>query len=116
MNLVMLIGNLATDVELREFGEEKHLATFRLAVDRGGKDDEADFFRISVWDRQAQTCAEYLAKGRMVAVEGRLRTSSWEDNGEKRSRVEVVARRVQFLSTPASSSTEEVVPFEAAVA
>jgi single-strand DNA-binding protein len=116
MNLVMLIGNLATDVELREFGEEKRLATFRLAVDRGGKDDEADFFRISVWDRQAQTCADYLAKGRQVAVEGRLRTSSWEDNGEKRSRVEVVARRVEFLSSPTSTSTAEVVPFEAAVA
>jgi single-strand DNA-binding protein len=116
MNLVMLIGNLATDVELREFGEEKRLATFRLAVDRGGKDDEADFFRISVWDRQAQTCADYLAKGRKVAVEGRLRTSSWEDNGEKRSRVEVVARRVEFLPSPASTSTAEVVPFEAAVA
>ena len=116
MNLVILIGNLATDVELREFGDEKRLATFRLAVDRGGKDDEADFFRVSVWDRQAQTCAEYLAKGRMVAVEGRLRTSSWEDNGEKRSRVEVVARRVRFLSSPATSSAGEVVPFEAAVA
>jgi single-strand DNA-binding protein len=116
MNLVMLIGNLATDVELREFGEEKRLATFRLAVDRGGKDDDADFFRISVWDRQAQTCADYLAKGRKVAVEGRLRTSSWEDNGEKRSRVEVVARRVEFLPSATSTSTAEVVPFEAAVA
>ena len=116
MNLVILIGNLATDVELRVFGDEKRLATFRLAVDRSGKDDEADFFSISVWDRQAQTCAEYLAKGRMVAVEGRLRTSSWEDNGEKRTRVEVVARRVRFLSSAAAGSAGEVVPFEAAVA
>ncbi len=115
MNVVTLVGNLATDVELREFGEEKQLATFRLAVDRGGKDDEADFFRISVWDRQARACAEHLAKGRKVALEGRLRTSSWEDNGEKRSRVEVVARRVEFF-LPASTSSGEVVPFEAAVA
>jgi single-strand DNA-binding protein len=114
MNVVMLIGNLASDVELREFGEDKHLATFRLAVDRG-KDEDADFFRIAVWNGQARTCAEYLAKGRQVAIEGRLRVSTWEDNGEKRSRVEVVARRVQFLgSAPASSG--EVVPFEAAVA
>jgi single stranded DNA-binding protein len=88
MNVVTLVGNLATDVELRDFGDEKRLATFRLAVDRGGKDDEADFFRISVWDRQAQACADHLGKGSKVAVEGRLRTSSWEDNGEKRSRVE----------------------------
>jgi len=116
MNVVMLVGNLATDVELREFGDEKRLATFRLAVDRGGKDDDADFFRIAVWDRQAQTCAEYLAKGRKIAVEGRLRTSSWDDNGEKRSRVEVVARRVEFFPALASAAAGEVVPFEAAVA
>jgi single-strand DNA-binding protein len=115
MNVVTLVGNLATDVELRDFGDEKRLATFRLAVDRGGKDDEADFFRISVWDRQAQACADHLGKGSKVAVEGRLRTSSWEDNGEKRSRVEVVARRVEFF-WPATTSTGEVVPFEAAVA
>jgi single-strand DNA-binding protein len=114
MNVVTLVGNLATDVELRDFGDEKRLATFRLAVDRG-KDDEADFFRISVWDRQAQACADHLAKGRKVAVEGRLRTSTWEDNGEKRSRVEVVARRVEFF-WPASTSEGDLVPFEAAVA
>ena len=69
MNTVILIGNLTTDVELREFGPEKHLATFGLAVDRGGKDSETDFFRISVWDRQAQLCADYLAKGRQGGQE-----------------------------------------------
>jgi single-strand DNA-binding protein len=116
MNVVTLIGNLATDVELREFGEEKRLATFRLAVNRGGNDDEADFFRISVWDRQAQLCADYLAKGRKVAVEGRLKQRSWEDEGQKKSMVEVVARRVEFLSAPPAGSGAEVVPFEAVVA
>jgi len=116
MNAVILIGNLATDVELREFDEEKRLATFRLAVDRGSKDDETDFFRIAAWDRQAQLCAEYLSKGRKVAVEGRLRRRVWEDEGQKRSSVEVVARRVEFLSSPSAESGAEVVPFEAAVA
>lgn len=116
MNSVILTGNLASDVELREFGEEKQLATFRLAVDRGSKNDEADFFRIAVWDRQAQLCAEYLAKGRKVGVEGRLRYHAWEDEGEKRSRVEVVAHRIEFLSPKAAESGGEVVPFEAAVA
>ena len=115
MNSVILIGNLTTDVELREFGPEKHLATFGLAVDRGGKDSETDFFRISVWDRQAQLCADYLSKGRKIALEGRLRYSSWEEEGKKRSKVEVVAYRVEFLSAPTGSGAE-VVPFEAAVA
>jgi single-strand DNA-binding protein len=116
MNMVILTGNLASDVELREFGEEKRLATFRLAVDRNGKNDDADFFRIAVWDRQAQLCADYLAKGRKVGVEGRLRYRTWEDEGQKRSMVEVVARRIEFLSSPQSESAAEVVPFEPAVA
>jgi single-strand DNA-binding protein len=115
MNNVILIGNLASDVELREFGEEKWRATFRLAVDRNGKDSETDFFRITVWDRQAQLCAEYLAKGRKVGIEGRLRYHMWEEEGQKRSAVEVVAYRVEFLFGPAQSGGE-VVPFEAAVA
>jgi single-strand DNA-binding protein len=116
MNVVTLIGNLATDVELREFGEDRRLATFRLAVDRGGKDGEADFFRIAAWDKQAQLCAEYLTKGRKVAVEGRLKLRSWEDEGQKRSMVEIVARRVEFIGSPNGGSTAEVVPFESAVA
>jgi single-strand DNA-binding protein len=116
MNSVSLTGNLASDVELRDLGEEKRLATFRLAVDRGGKTDEADFFRIAVWDRQAQLCADYLAKGRKIGVEGRLRYRSWEDEGQRRSLVEVVAHRIEFLSPPAAESGAEVVPFEAAVA
>lgn len=115
MNSVILIGNLTTDVELREFGTEKRLAKFGLAVDRGGKDNETDFFRISAWDRQAQLCADYLVKGRKVALEGRLRYSTWEEEGKKRSSVEVVAYRVEFLSAPGGSGGE-VVPFEAAVA
>jgi single-strand DNA-binding protein len=115
MNSVILIGNLTTDVELRELDAEKHLAKFGLAVDRGGKDSETDFFRISVWDRQAQLCADYLAKGRKIALEGRLRYSAWEDEGKKRSAVEVVAYRVEFLSGPAGSGAE-VMPFEAAAA
>jgi single-strand DNA-binding protein len=115
MNTVILIGNLTTDVELREFGPEKQLAKFGLAVDRGGKDSETDFFRISAWDRQAQLCADYLAKGRKIALEGRLRYSTWEEEGKKRSAVEVVAYRLEFLSAPTGSGAE-VVPFEAAVA
>jgi single-strand DNA-binding protein len=117
VNNVILIGNLASDVELREFGEEKRLATFRLAVDRPSKTDEADFFRIAAWDQQAQLCADYLTKGRKIALEGRLRYRTWEDGDEKRSSVEVVAHRVEFLGPRAAdSSGGEVVPFEAAVA
>ena len=117
MNVVTLIGNLATDVELRDVGEERQVASFVLAVDRPGK-DEADFFKVSTWNKQAETCARYLTKGRRVALDGRLKSSSWEDSdGNKRSRVEVVANRVQFLSSPSGKEDATAdIPFEAAAA
>jgi single-strand DNA-binding protein len=114
VNTVILTGNLASDVELREFGDEKKLAIFRLAVDRPTKTDEADFFRITAWDQQAQLCADYLAKGRKIGIEGRLRYHAWEDGDEKKSLVEVVARRIEFLDPRSADSNGEVVPFEAA--
>jgi single-strand DNA-binding protein len=113
VNTVSLVGNLATDVELREVAEDKKVASFLLAVNRPGKDTEADFVRISAWDRQAELCAEYLAKGQQVGVEGRLRSRSWtDDEGKRRSRVEVSAGRVEFMWRP--ERKEEQTPFEAA--
>ena len=114
MNVVTLIGNLATDVELREVGEDRKVAGFTLAIDRRGKDAGADFVRVSAWAKQAETCARYLAKGRRVAVDGRLRSSSWEDgDGKRRTSLEVVANHVQFLSGAPDSGE---VPFEPATA
>lgn len=113
MNVVTLIGNLATDVELRDLGEDRQVANFLLAVDRPGK-DEADFVRISAWNKQAELCAQYLGKGRKVGVDGRLRSSSWEDtDGNKRSAIEVVAHRVEFLSPPQGKEAAPDIPFEA---
>ncbi len=114
MNVVTLIGNLATDVEVRELGEERKVASFLLAVDRQSKEGGADFVWISAWNRQAELCAEYLVKGRRVAVDGYLRSRSWEEQGKRRQAVEVHARSVQFLSAP--QVLAEVVPFEAAAA
>ena len=112
MNTVNLIGNLASDVELKDIGDDKKVANFLLAVDRPGQDAGADFIRVSTWNRQAETCAEYLAKGARVAVDGRLRSRSWEEDGKRRTAVEVVANRVQFLD----SRREAESPFEAATA
>ena len=117
MNVVTLIGNLASEVDLRDVGDELQVANFLLAVDRPGK-DEADFVRISTWNKQAETCARYLAKGRRVAIEGRLRSSSWEDSdGKRRSAVEVVASSVDFLSPPPGKEDSATdTPFAAAQA
>ena len=114
MNNVTLIGNLATEIDLRDLGDDKKVANFVLAVDRPGQDAGADFVRIAVWNRQAETCAQYLTKGQRVAVDGRLRSRSWEDaEGTRRSALEVVANRVQFLSRPGGRDGEDA-PFEAA--
>ena len=117
MNSVVLTGNLATDVELKDLGDDKQVANFVLAVDRLGG-EEADFFRVSAWNKQAELCSRYLAKGRRVGIDGRLRSRTWDDgDGNKRSAVDVVANHVEFLSPPSGgASDEQEVPFEAAVA
>ena len=79
MNCVTLVGNLASDVELKELAEERKLASFLLAVDRESADGGADFVRVTCWNRQAEICAEYLARGDQVAIDGRLRSRSWQD-------------------------------------
>src|ERR1700757_646357 len=97
MNVVTLIGHLATEVERRGGGRDKRGASFALAVAGGSRDGGADFVSVSAWDRQAELCAEYLGKGRRIAVDGRLKSRSWEEDGKRRSAIEVVARRVEFL-------------------
>ena len=102
MNVVTLIGNLATEVELRDLEGERKVANFVLAVDRA--EEGADFVRVATWNAQAEACARHLAKGRRVAVDGRLRSRSWDDrDGKRRNAVEVVARSVEFLSARGES-------------
>ena len=116
MNVVTLIGNLATDVELRQLGDERAVASFLLAVDRQSSAGGADFVRVTTWNRQAEACARFLAKGRRVAVDGRLRSRSWEDaEGKRRDAVEVVAHSVEFLSRAQLEPAEES-PFDAEAA
>ncbi len=116
MNNVSLIGNLATDVELREVGADRKVASFLLAVGRGSREGGADFVWVSAWERQAELCAEYLAKGRRVGVAGRLKSRTWEQDGRRRDAVEVVADRVDFLGGPERAEGAEVIPFETAAA
>ncbi|HEX9416408.1 MAG TPA: single-stranded DNA-binding protein [Gaiellaceae bacterium] len=114
MNVVTLIGNLATDVEVREVGDDRKVASFLLAVDRPGQ-EAADFVRVSTWNKQAEVCGRFLSKGKRVGIDGRLRSSSWEDaDGNRRNAVEVVANRVQFLSPPDKPGEAADIPFEEA--
>jgi single-strand DNA-binding protein len=115
MNTVSLVGNLATDVELKQVNEKK-VASFLLAVDRAARDGGADFVWITAWERQGELCAEYLGKGSRVGVEGRLKSRSWEQDGRRRDAIEVVARRIDFLGGgPRREDDEElgeVIPLE----
>lgn len=102
MNSVMLIGRLTRDPEVRyTSGSQMAVANFTLAIDRPvrqGEERKADFPRVVVFGRQAETCEKYLAKGRLVAVEGRIQTGSYQNrNGDTVYTTDVVASRVEFL-------------------
>ena len=103
-NRVLLMGNLTRDPELRYIPSGSAVVNLRLAVNRtyknqsGESKEEVTFVNVVVWGKQAENCSEYLAKGRPIFVEGRLQSRQWEtDDGQKRSVLEVVADRVQFL-------------------
>jgi single-strand DNA-binding protein len=103
INRVMLTGNLTRDPELRTASGGMAICKLGLAVNESYKSgdewkERANFFDITVFGRQAESCAQYLRKGRAIAVDGRLRFEQWEKDGQKRSRVVVVADTVQFLS------------------
>ncbi|NPV73339.1 MAG: single-stranded DNA-binding protein [Pelotomaculum sp.] len=101
MNKVILIGRLTRDPELRYTPKGTPVGKFTLAVDRRTKKDqekEADFIDVITWDKQAEACGNYLAKGKLVAVEGRLQVRSYDDSqGVRRKAAEVVASSVRFL-------------------
>lgn len=102
INQVILMGRLTRDPEQRTTTTGKTIASFSIAVDRGGQDDQADFFDITAWEKLGELVMQYLSKGRRVLVQGRLRQDSWDDKetGKKRSRVEVTATDVTFLDGP----------------
>ncbi len=106
-NKVLLMGNLTKDPELRYTPQGTAVVNLRMAVNRKyrTKDqelkEEVCFMTAVVWNKQAETCNQYLHKGSSVFVEGRLQSRSWEDNtGAKRSVIEVRAERVQFMGAP----------------
>lgn len=104
MNKVWLMGNLTRDPSLRHTSSGSAVAEFALAVSETRKNRDGEpveskcFVDVVSWDKQAETCNKYLAKGSGVSVEGRLQFDQWEtDQGEKRSKIKVRADRVQFL-------------------
>jgi single-strand DNA-binding protein len=108
LNKVFITGNLTRDPELRYLPSGTAVAELRLASNRryktqqGEERDETCFINVSAWGRQAETCNEFLNKGSAVLIEGRLRYEEWEKDGQKNSRITIVADRVQFMDSPRS--------------
>jgi len=114
LNKALLMGNLTRDVDLKYIPSGAAVANFGLAVNRtytnsdGEKVDDTCFVDIVAWNRLAEVAGEYLSKGRPVFVEGRLQMDSWEqEDGKKRSKLELVAQNIQFLGGGKADNSEE---------
>ena len=108
LNKVMIIGNLGKDPEMRFTPNGSPVTTFSVAVGRtyntteGERKTETEWFNVVTWNKLAEQCNQFLSKGRLVYVEGRLRTSSWEgQDGLKHYRTELIASRATFLDRQA---------------
>ncbi len=114
LSKVILVGNLGSDPEMRYTPNGKAVTSFRMATNRryttpdGEGREETDWFRVSVWGKQAEQCNQFLSKGRQVYVEGRLHARNWEgQDGQMRTSLEVTAERVLFLGRRAPVSLPE---------
>lgn len=129
-NKVMLMGNLTKDPEMRYTANGAPVCNMGMAINRKYKvkeetKEDVCFATVVVWNKQAESCAEFLKKGSPLFVEGRLQSKTWEKDGVKHYGMDVVAERVQFLgrgtasesgpdegsSTPATTPAEEDIPF-----
>ena len=104
VNKAIILGNLGRDPEVRFTQSGRAVANFTVATtdtwfdQENGRQERTDWHNIVVWGKQAETCGQYLSKGRQVYVEGRIQTRSYDDrDGNKRYVTEIVAQRVQFL-------------------
>ena len=105
INRVIITGNLTSDPELRSLPSGMSVCSMRIACNTRRKDgdqwvDKPNYFDVTVWGAQGENCAQYLAKGRPVAVDGRLEWREWEgENGQKRQAIDIIADSVQFLGS-----------------
>jgi single-strand DNA-binding protein len=104
INHVVLVGRLTRDAELKYTASGQAVCKFSIAVNRRRKQgeqwvDEANFFDIVVWGRQGESLNQYLVKGKLVGIDGELRQDRWEQDGQNRSKVEIVANNLQLLGS-----------------
>jgi single-strand DNA-binding protein len=119
LNKAFILGNLTRDPEMRQTSSGQNVATFGVATNRmwkdqsGNKQTQTEFHNIVVWGRLAEIASQYLAKGRLVFIEGRLTTRSWQDQqGQKKYRTEVVAENMQLGPRPTSVQNAAPMPIQ----
>jgi single-strand DNA-binding protein len=110
LNHVVLIGRLTRDAELKYTASGQAVCKFSIAVNRRRKngdqwEDEANFFDIVLWGRQGESLNQYLVKGKMIGIEGELRQDRWQQEGQNRSKVEIVANNIQLLGGSGGSGS-----------
>ena len=115
LNRIVIIGRLTRDPEMRQTPSGTAVCTFTLAVDRSFKsaagERETDFIPVVAWRQLGETCAKYLAKGKLAAVDGRLQLRRYEDkDGNNRIAAEIVADNVRFLSPKSEPSEVDLAP------
>jgi len=114
MNVVVLIGRMVADPELKYTPSGVAVCTFRIAVDRrvkAGEEKQADFINIVAWQKSAEFAANYLGKGRLVGVQGRMQSRSWvQQDGQKRYMTEVIAENLQGLDRPKEGQAPQAAP------
>ncbi len=103
-NRVVLVGNLTRDIELRYTPAGTPVTDLGLAVNERVKrndqwTDEVNFFDVTLWSRTAEVAAEYLSKGSSVLIEGRLKYDTWEQDGQKRSKIKIIGEKMQMLGS-----------------
>ena len=120
LNKVMIIGNVGTDPEMRFTAGGDAVTTFRIAASRnytsrdGERREETEWFSVVTWRKLAETCSQYLQKGRRAYVEGRLQTRSWDGNdGQRHWRTEVIAETVLFLDRAPGAASAPMDDFAA---
>ena len=110
MNVVTLIGRLTSDPEVRYISESQTaIATFTLAINRplrNGEEKKTDFIRVTVFGRQAENCERFLDKGRLVGIQGRIQTGSYDKGGQKVFTTDIIADRVEFLEWGDKNATK----------
>lgn len=117
-NKFMCVGNVGGSPEMRYTPQGACVTSFSVAVNKVSRDAQGnsktvtDWFRVKTWNKLAETCNQFLTKGKMVLVEGSIHTSEYEKDGIKRQAIEVTAERVVFLSPSDGNSGKPVIPAE----